>query len=261
LPTPYIGITDFMNAGQARKMLKALADTNVLYRRRLGVGVMMSWKTLNGRPTKWSKAFPKNEDVAGIFINNAWAFNVLHYADYDSHPVLENLTKAAEYGGPQMNAMQLDMPWPDVFDVRKFRQLHPDVQIIIQASTVALDAVNNSPHEMIQRLEAYGDSIDYVLLDKSMGRGLGMDAQALIPFATAIVEGIPRLGLVAAGGLGPDTLHLVEPLAETYPGVSTDAQGKLRPSGSALNPVDWAMAQAYLEKAARYFDELYFDTR
>ena len=56
-------------------------------------------------------------------------------------------------------------------------------------------------------------------------------------------------GIVAAGGLGPESVGLVEPLYREFPDLSIDAQGKLRPSGSALHPIDWDMAETYLVKA------------
>lgn len=76
-----------------------------------------------------------------------------------------------------------------------------------------------------------------------------MDAKGLLPFARAVKRRFPQFGLVAAGGLGPDTMHLVEPLIKEFPDLSIDAQGKLRPSGSALDPIDWYMAGQYLIKA------------
>ena len=92
-----------------------------------------------------------------------------------------------------------------------------------------------------------------MLLDKSMGRGLGMDAVGLIPFAQAIRGRFPDLGLVAGGGLGPDSIGLVKPLVKEFPDLSIDAQGKLRPSGNALDPIDWDMAGAYLVNACQLF--------
>ncbi|MFA5934800.1 MAG: hypothetical protein WC827_02885 [Candidatus Paceibacterota bacterium] len=38
-----------------------------------------------------------------------------------------------------------------------------------------------------------------------------------------------------------------------FPDVSIDAEGKLRPSGSALDPVDWDMAEKYIIEALKLF--------
>jgi hypothetical protein len=38
-----------------------------------------------------------------------------------------------------------------------------------------------------------------------------------------------------------------------FPRVSIDAQGKLRPSGDAHDPIDWEMAAEYLKQALVMF--------
>lgn len=254
MKTPYIGITDFVNPEQAERMLKFFGECGSQeIGRRLMVGVMMSFKTLNNFPTKWSKAFPPKEDIEGIFISHPLAFNTLHYADYDGIKVAENIEFAASLGGPNMHALQLDMIWPDPDTILEFRDNHPWIQIIIQGNSKAMDAVNNDPLKFVSYLWAYRDAIDYVLLDKSMGKGLGMNAKALLRFARVIAKRLPELGIAVAGGLGPDTLHLLNPILQEFPNVSIDAQSKLRPSGNALDPIDWRMAELYLQRALALF--------
>lgn len=261
MPQAYIGITDFMNADQVRSMLKVLRENEKMYwQRRLGVGVMTSWKVLHDKPTEWADAFPKKGDIADIFVDEKDVYNVLHYADYAGNPLPENLEKLVEIGGPNLHAIQLDMVWPNAIDVLRFRSRHPHIGIIIQANTKALHAVDNDPEKLVERLRSYGSSIDYVLLDKSAGKGLGMDARSLLPFIRTIVARLPTLAVAAAGGLGPSTYQLADPIIAEFE-VSLDAQGRLRPSGSALDPVDWQMAASYLACAAAHFDALIFDNR
>lgn len=259
MPTrfPYISITDFTSPEQVWKMLSVFRRNAKPGRKihyKLGVGVMMSYKTLNGLPTKWSTALPPKERVENIFVSDGrssdyWLFNTLHYADFKGIDVLNNLLKATGFGGKNMNALQLDMVWPEQEVLRVYREKFPNIQIIIQANSTSLDQVDNNPDKLVERLLTYGKTIDYVLLDRSMGRGLGMDAVGLIPFAQAIKRGFPELGLGVAGGLGPNTMHLVQPLVELFPDISVDAQGKLRPSGNALDPIDWEMAGEYIRQA------------
>ncbi|MDD3531359.1 MAG: hypothetical protein PHV99_02095 [Candidatus Pacebacteria bacterium] len=224
--------------------------------RRLHVGVMMSYKTLNGIETKWAKAFPPKETIASIFGSDE-TFNCLHYADYDHTPNLwDSLSRAISYGGIGINAVQLDMPWPDPGQVAHgIHTSRRNIEVILQVGKNAIEEVGDDPDEVVRRLEDYEGVIHRVLLDRSMGRGLGMDAAALLPFAHAIRERFPGLDLVAAGGLGPQSINLVEPLVMEFPDLSIDAQGKLRPSGSALDPIDWDMAEEYLIKALALFGE------
>ncbi|MBU1179748.1 hypothetical protein KJ885_02290 [Patescibacteria group bacterium] len=254
MKTPYIGITDFMDSDEVMRALYMLSRVADGLNRKLMIGVMMSRKTLNDIPTKWARAFPHKDHIRWIFFQpEEMQLNTLHYADYDGIEVAKNLEKAVSYGGQNLHALQLDMIWPEATVIREFRTKHPHIQIIIQANSVALEQVENNPELLIAKLKEYGDAIDYVLLDKSMGRGLGMNANALLPFARAVANNLPKLGIAAAGGLGPDTLHLVEPLVKEFPDISIDAQGKLRPSGSALDPIDWNMAKQYLRRALEMF--------
>jgi hypothetical protein len=252
MPTiPYIGITDFTSFEQVTQMLEVFRQYRKPSSQRvLHVGVMMSYKTLNGIETKWSKAFPQKETIAGIFSSDD-VFNCLHYADYDhTKNFSADLARAISYGGIGIHAVQLDMVWPDPGEIASsVHTSRKSIEVILQVGKNAIEEVNNDPAKVVRRLEEYEGVIHRVLLDKSMGRGLGMDAARLIPFARAIKDRYPDLGLVAAGGLGPDSINLVEPLVNEFPELSIDAQGKLRPSGSAFDPIDWNMAEIYLANA------------
>ncbi len=252
---PFISITDFMNRVQAYQMLTIAKEYNRQDKpvRKLGVGVMMSYKTLHEIPSKWSQAFPRNQEISSIFIDDPLAFNVLHYADYEETDFFASLQFARYWAGYNLHAIQMDMIWPDPRVIKDFRAKNPHIQIILQVGAKAIEQIGTNPEKLIQKLKTYGPCLDYVLLDKSMGQGHPMDAQGLIPFLEILANERPDLGLVVAGGLGPNTLDLVQPIIAKFPQVSLDAQGKLRPSGSALDPVDWDMAGTYLEKAFQLF--------
>ena len=254
---PYTGITDFTSYEQVKAMLKVFnAHKPRGSKRLLHVGVMMSRKTLCGLPTKFADIFPKNEEVASIFQSRK-TYNCLHYADseYDHfHTLSRNLYNAIMLGGIGMDALQLDLCWPNPADVAgAINSSRRNPEVILQIGRKAFDQVDNNPQVLIDRLFEYRTFIHRVLLDKSMGEGLGMDAEKLLPFVEAVSAIFPEMKIVVAGGLGPKTMHLIEPLLKEFPNLSIDAQGKLRPSGSYLDPIDWDMAGEYL---ARSFDYL-----
>jgi hypothetical protein len=248
---PYIGITDFTDGKQVDRMRKIfMKHVSPLSERVLHVGVMMSYKTLNDLETKWAKAFPHKDSIIDIFWSDN-VFNCLHYADYDhsDHFALD-LATAIVHGGKHLHGLQLDMVWPEpgeIFHAIQFSGMNPE--IILQVGKNAIEAAHNAPTEVAYRLADYRGVVHRVLLDKSMGKGLGMDAVGLLPFARAIRDAFPDLGIGAAGGLGPMTMDLVTPLLAEFPDLSFDAQGRLRPSGNALDPIDWNMAAEYLRRA------------
>jgi hypothetical protein len=212
----------------------------------------MSRKTLLGLETKWAAVWPAKERLAGIFIPHPRALNTLHYADFeDTDPdLLLNLTHAANFGGSHLNALQLDMVWPNAKVIRQFRTLRPDLKIILQISGRSMEQEQNDPDRVAVRVQTYDAMIDYVLLDQSMGRGLTLDP-GLIHYLRAIRARSPDLGLAVAGGLGPYQLDVLKPIIAEFPDVSIDAYSRLRRSGNAMDPIDWGLAALYLNQAIR----------
>lgn len=252
MKTPYIAITDVNSADLARELLDVFTANLAPESKRLfAPGVMVSYKTLNNIPTKWKDVWPAVGQIGSILIGNRWMMNTIHYADYDGgNDLLQCLEKATKFGGPNLDALQLDMIWPSPYEVAGYRWHHPEIKVILQVGEKALERVSG-PEEAVAKLKEYGRAIDYVLFDKSMGRGLGMDAEGLRPYLRAVRDSVMDVGLAVAGGLGPNTLYLVEPLVAEFPDLSIDAQGQLRPSGNAMDPIDRGMAKEYLEKAIK----------
>ena len=252
---PYIGITDFTNLEQVLKMSSVFAahlpqGSN----RKLHIGVMMSHKTLHNIPNRWQNVFPQKETISNIFSSNE-VYNCLHYVDYAGNPDLQkNIAEAISLGGIGIHALQLDMTWPDPNQIaRGVHSWRKYIEVILQIGKNSFEEVNNDPQSVVEKLRQYEGVVHRVLLDKSMGRGIVMDAKSLMPFAQTIRENFPELGIVVAGGLGPETIQLVEPLVKEFSDLSIDAQGRLRPSGNALDPIDWDMAEIYLIKALQLF--------
>lgn len=252
---PYIGITDFMSREQSLAMLSSfqtMASGGIPHK--LMIGVMMSYKTLNKMETKWTKAFPRNEDVSHIFVDHPLALNTLHYADYTNTDVLDCLTQAVFYGGFDIHALQLDMVWPKPSDIAG-AMYRDNISVILQVGKNALAEAHDDPQEVLARLEEYTGVIHGVLFDKSMGQGKVMDVDILSPYVEAVYEHLPHLRVAVAGGLGPTTVGIAMPLISRFPDISIDAQGRLRPSGNALDPIDWELANTYLKEATKLFEK------
>lgn len=247
---PYIGITDFTDFSQVEAMLATFnANRPEGNDRQLHIGVMMSYKTLHDLPTKWADAFPPKEQIARIFSSEE-TLNCLHYADYGEHDDLEScLMKAVSYGGPNLHALQLDIPWPNYLEVATFiEKVDRPLELILQVGGRSLTEIDENPLWLVSNLSDY-HGVTRILLDRSMGKGKPMDPASLRPFIATVAERLPEIGIGVAGGLGPETTHLLQPLLEEFPDISWDAQGRLRPTHNALDPVDWTMAGEYLVKS------------
>ncbi len=252
---PYIGITDVPSSEWLFERLTVFqeeGDREIPHQ--LHAGVMMSRKSLHGIATKYDAVWPKNHDIVRIFsMHHADVLNVLHYADYDGLTTIDDLVNAVRYGGHNLDAVQLDMPWPNLELVAALKKKHPEVRLILQVGSRALGQIGDEPKPLIERVQDYAGWIDDVLLDKSGGEGRPMDAEVLRPFVEVLHKSMPRLGLTVAGGLGPDTLHLVAPLVRDFPMLSIDAQGQLRSGGSSKQPIETERADAYLRGAVAMF--------
>src|SRR3989344_1454841 len=171
---PYIGVVDFSDFEQVQSMLRVFnSHLPQGSNRKLHVGLMMSYKTLNGLATKWLNVFPPKEGIANIFGSDE-TYNCLHYADYDNDPELwKSLARAISYGGTGIHALQLDMIWPDPGQIANgVHASRKQIEVILQIGKNALEEVGNDPQKVVERLGGYKGVIHRVLLDKSMGKGL-----------------------------------------------------------------------------------------
>lgn len=253
---PYIGITDFTNETEVRAMraaFRAAHPAGVEPERQLMAGVMMSFKTLHDLPTKWANAWPHRSVLRDIFLPLDQVLNTLHYADFDATTSEDDIVNAVMLCGPHLNAVQFDMIWPDPALLETLHDRVPhDVRCILQINERAFEEIKNDPDQLLQRLERYAGLHEGILLDKSMGKGKGLDARWLLPFVEALAEWRSDLTIGVAGGLGPDTLDLLNPLEPLFPILSIDAQGQLRKSGNSLDPIDWERAENYVSRAVRH---------
>jgi len=254
-PFPYIGITDFENHDQVKAMVEIFKEASAGKKpRTLMVGVMMSHSTLRGIPTKWAEVWPQKELVGDLFLRelNPFVLNTLHYADFKQRTTHDDLTEAISWADMRggLHAVQLDMPWPDL-KVVGMREFH----MILQVGTVAINACDNDRNAVVSKIGEYKDAVEVILLDLSGGKGIPLDAKLLAEYIRDIKNRYDNHFIIAvAGGLGPDTMHLIESIVEEFPDISIDAQGKLRFSGNALDPVDWKLAENYVRKAAAMFE-------
>lgn len=257
---PYIGMTDVPSAEWLRERLETfIAAGGRMLDHQLHAGIMASYKTLHGLPTKWAAAWPKLEDAGKIFIDDERVLNTLHYADYpdDEHPIarttvrdIEELIRRCRW---PIDAIQFDMVWPRPELLDAIKELNKAPRVILQVGDKALKELGYDIAAFVRRIQSYNGCVDDVLLDMSGGTGTEMGADFLTPFIVALRKEHPHLGVSVAGGLGPDTLHLVAAIVSSFPGISIDAQSKLRRSGKSLDPIEADRADAYLRGAVEMF--------
>ena len=254
LITPYVGICDFMNREQVLDMLNVIRN----YKHagiKLMVGTMTSYKVLHDLPTSWANVFPKAKDLEEIFsISDPLIVNTIHYADYEpNHQNLADwLCELMDLCGNYLDAIQLDMVWPDPKQLELFQSKFP-MPIVLQINKQSMKDCENNPKIVAQKIrDEYRDSISCILLDCSMGKGIPIDVALMENYIEAIRNYTAEIEIAVGGGLGPDTVSSVSELIKNYR-VSIDAQSKLRVSGDAHDPINWDLAKKYLHKSAGYY--------
>jgi hypothetical protein len=251
----YIGITDFTTSDQVDQMVNVFTKSfSGKSARKLMVGAMMNRKSLLGLPNKWSEIYPKPDIFKSIYSKKRdQVINTLHYADYEDDTSIDTLTKAFSIANAcnALDAVQFDMIWPEkeITDTAAAVGL----KVILQIGRKAMQCFNNDPAYIASKILDYGDTVHGVLFDRSGGLGEPMDAELLRSYIIETKMIHPDLTIAVAGGLGPGQMHLVEPLIEQFPYLSVDAQGKLRRSGKSIHPIDWDLAEMYIQQSAKIF--------
>jgi hypothetical protein len=285
----YSGVCDVIKPEDARAMADTLRGSRKDPNRKLMIGVMASRYSLNHDD---GDDMPDRDEIAKAFTDDPDVMNTIHYADFynfqdgrrpwgagEAPDVLENLELCVKYGGEHLQAIQLDLTWPKSEEIKEFKRRHPNISIILQVGKFALDEVENDPQDVTDKLREYGDSIDYALLDLSLGKGRRMtelDIINLQKFLNMIQYELPDLGLAVAGGLGPnlessDTLeqsidqnYALRIIARDHPYISIDAQGGVKPADAprgptghfnANTPADISMSNEYLRQTSAIVDE------
>lgn len=250
---PYIGCTDFASPDQVYRVLQYCTP-----QRRLHVGVMCSYKTINGIKSQWTHVWPDEPSINNIFAAVKFGcnpFNVVHYADYDFNPptTTEDLLKAVARCGPNVHGLQLDMIWPRVGMIEEFKSYHPNIEIILQ---VGYKAMEMNPFWM-KTLEVHKPHVDYVLLDAGMGQGTTFNLIDMIPQIYATMgAGFQENQIAVAGGFGPmkHQHQKMQQLLQKFPQLSCDAQSRLRPSGDSHDPLDEVYAAMYVQSISNYVE-------
>jgi hypothetical protein len=266
----YIGVCDVLSPEEARAMASELREHRKDPNRKVMIGVMAGHFTM--RPDApygddQRAVFPARDELAGGFTDDPDVLNTIHFADLyrpkEVQTLFEDLELVVEAGGEHLHAIQLDVTWPDVDDIDRFKDAHPDIAVVLQLGKKAFEMIDHTPEKMVDELDKYGDSVDYVLLDLSMGKGRAMQAEELLSSLRLIRQELPGLGLAVAGGLGPDTVHLLESIASEFLDISIDAQGRLKNEGAPVDDnghmvstvnADLGRSKEYIRKSCAILD-------
>lgn len=231
---PYIGVTGFMSAQEVNEVLQGLPSESP---RKLMVGVLASSKTIQRIPNKWPNRYPNPEDIAGIFVGHPAALNLVHFNTKEPERLLAQMVEVTELGGENLHGFQLNLKWPDPRTIEDYKKKHPEKVIVLQCGGGALVEVGENPQSLADAAKMYEGLCEYLLIDPSGGYGMPFDTAKGLEFLKALHFSVKGMGFGIAGGLRPETLDLLEPIAKVFPDTSIDAEGRLRDGNDHLDVV------------------------
>lgn len=251
---PYIGATGFTSIRQINAVLDALGNDPI---RKLGVGVLASPKSLRREPLHpWHAGiYPAPEHLSLAFVDDPRTINLLHVCvseeDGTDDDILSFFSHAHALAGYHCDGIQINMDWPSTTLIRAIRQeISPDARIVVQIGSRAISKAGSEPDLVASMIMQYGDCIDDILLDMSGGKGIPLDPTITLGIMTALAATHCRYGIGVAGGLGPDSLSLLDAILPVSPSLSIDAERQLRtPDG----PLDVDRVTSYVRKAMALF--------
>jgi hypothetical protein len=147
---------------------------------------------------------------------------------------------------------QLNIVWPDLDELTQWRETYPHQRLVLQVSGSAYRQVGRSPQALCDKLQDYRQLATDILFDPSGGKGRRFSTEVARRVLTELQQAFGgELGIGVAGGLGPNTLDLIEPLLIAFPHLSVDAEGRLRDKDDNL---DLGKAKSYLARALQLAD-------
>lgn len=263
--TPYIGITGFTHAREVEHFFShaSLLGSPIRFtNRKIMIGVLASSKTLAGKINRWPQRYPPVENIHSIFGCRSEVINLIHYSTDNPAVVYEDLVSITEIGGPYVDGVQLNMTWPASDAIARYRVYLENsskrlrdkpIRIVLQIGKKALAEANYDPTSITEMLATYVQkrAITDILLDASGGSGTLFDPVIAQSTLQAIQGRFPNIGIGVAGGLWEQTLQVLKPLAQDFPFLNLDAEGKLRDPIS--DTFDCNKAVQYYEAALKMF--------
>ncbi len=231
MPTPYVGVTGVVSPQEVEAVVNEFtsAGYSMTSPHIPMLGVLASFKSLNGQPT--SRRYPKIELLPELM--RAAAGRVLTMVHYNSREFglcgQVNRVFKDLYKDGLCRALQLNIVWPDIYQVMLIKGDFPEMKIVFQANQQAM--AGRTTLEIVNGIARYGSSLDYVLIDPSGGRGKEFSIDDSMEVYRELRESLPRLTVGFAGGFTRENVKAKVTELKTRTestNFCTDAEGGLR---------------------------------
>ena len=229
----YVGITGPVNTQETRSICKEFFEAGYS----MGsphipmLGFLVSYKTLSGQPTK-NRRYPSVNTLPELLqATDGNILTMVHYNTKDTSSLSKQVAQIFDeiYENGLCRAIQLNVAWPEITQVAGIKERYPDMQVVFQASHKIMNG--KTPNQLAHGIRAYGDSLSYVLIDPSGGRGMPFDLESSGAIYSELREQCSDLTIGFAGGFTGENVALrikkiLERVGESD--FCIDAEGGLR---------------------------------
>ncbi len=230
---PYVGVTGPTKVEEVEAIVGGFDNSNysMTSLHIPMIGFLASYKTLNREPTQ-NRRYPKITELSELInVAHKKTFTMIHYNSREQQTLAEQLEKLFDgiYQDNLCRAVQLNIVYPDLYQLEVIKKRMPDLQIVFQASRRVLE--ENSLETISQKIKKYESFIDYVLIDPSGGKGKEFDLEKSVQVYGELKEKIPKATIGFAGGfIGENVIPRVTTLMKTIHNSDfcIDAEGGLR---------------------------------
>ena len=208
LAKPYVGITGSTTIDEVTELVSQFEEAGYgLDSPHIPMlGFLVSKKTLDSLPMS-NRRYPKFSDVRGLLeVTRCKTFNMIHYnsRELDLTNQLEKIFDGIYQDG-LCRSVQLNIVYPEIEELEKFKQKMPELQVVFQASQHVLRC--QRPQQIAERISEYGQTIDYVLIDPSGGKGKEFKIEDSVNIYNELREKVPHVTIGFAGGFTGDNVQ------------------------------------------------------
>ncbi len=230
---PYIGITGPVNISEVEAICKEFTDVgcNLNTSHIPMLGFLINYRTLRVKSTK-NRRYPFINCLPELLQKtDGKVLTMVHYNSRERETLSKQIAQIFDdiYENKLCRAIQLNIVWPDITQVRKVKEQFLDMQIVFQLSHNAMK--DKTPKEIAKRTKKYEDSLSYALIDPSGGRGIPFNLNSSVEIYSELREKCPYLTIGFAGGFSGENVgqrlsKLIEMTNERN--FCIDAEGGLR---------------------------------
>lgn len=245
----YISVTAGKDAEEVKSIISEFQKAGYSINQNYApvIGIQISENTLRGIRPKNLRLASFNDIPSLLQLIDGNLIPVIHYNTKNLNSLFEQVSKVLDTTYEYCKLIQINAKFPGISELSKIKERYNELKISLQVDYTGLDI-----KETTEKIISYGDSLDYILIDPSRGRGDRFNISDTSILYLEIKDKKPEYNIVIAGGIDGDNAN--EVLTNLIDLIQTKnfsicAEGKLR---DKVSDEYWGMDILNIEKVRKY---------